>query len=607
MFASARIAGRALRAVARRDAARDRLLHVFLLPWGIGTIALLVGSSWIPPWLWDAVGLGRHGLSSPQEILRTWALIGLLPLVWLGVRRNLLHEGARGAWGPLLRLPLSARALLLAKALRGLTLPLVTGGIGLLLAVTASPFGEIDEPQTLAAAAGLASFLACTYALLFTSALLGRHRLLLWAALAGALAWFGAGAGLPGAELFWLGLEPELSARGLRSALGALALLSGACLAAGAGQGSFLLRSAGPLRSQDLSRAALAALLALAPWALQPPRRAPVELAGQSLHAAAPARLEVELDPAARERSEALLELLARDLSWLRELGLEPAPLALAFAPAAEPGTLRRRELPDLWGVLLDANLPPGDVSDARLRERALRELLAEHRPWARGRARLLAAGLPRQRTGAPGPDQDLLAAWVLRRLESERGASADRAALDWDALDWDALEARVGRGAAANLAAFTLADLERRAPGAVEAWARAAASDPSVRPAPALFDPAALRALGAAQEEALAALPSLSELSLEAAPGGLRYRARLSSPPGASSPGAPRLVLLATQRGATFRGEALLGAPGFDAESPQGWAQLSLPRGRLRWQLGLRLPSLECDLIFASGEAEAP
>ena len=602
MFASLRIAARALRAVARKDAARDRLLQVFLLPWGVGTLALFVGTSWVPVWMWDAVGLGRHGFGSPEEILRVWALVGLLPLVWLGVRANVVAEGAQGAWVPLLRLPLSARSLLLAKAMRGLSLPLATSAVGLLLAVTASPFGEVDGAQTLAAAAGLGSFVVCTHALLFASALLGRHRLVAWALLLGVVAWIPDPTRLPGAELFRFPLNAQLSALGIQSVLAALAGLVAACLVGSADGGRLLRWGLGPLRSEDLRAAALVGLVALAPWAWRLPPRASVELAGASLKAEPPLRLEVELEPATPERSRALLRALSADLNWLAALGLKSGPLAVALTRLPEAGAARRRVLPALDGVLLEVDLSAEDdkplADDSRaltaLRELALRELLGDYRPWARGSARLLGAGLAGFRVRRPDEQRELLAAWALARLETS----------GLDPARWEQVEGALGKECAAQLATLSLIALEARQPGAVEDWARAAALEPTSASPSGLLE---LRALRAAWSERLSRLEVLTDLDLRPRAGGLSYRARLERAGEPLGLGQPLLVLLVDQRGVEYRGEALLGGPGFAERGPEGWAELTVPSGGITWRLGLRLPGLGCDLIWARGEAEVP
>ncbi|MBL4847928.1 MAG: hypothetical protein JKY65_20630 [Planctomycetes bacterium] len=600
MMASWRITWRALAAVARKDAGQNRLLSVFLYPWVLGTIGLLVGISWVPDWLWDLVGVARLRPSSPEVILRAWFLIGLAPAVWLGVRANVLAESRQGGWRVLTRLPVRTSMLLLGKALPGLVLVTVLAGVGLLLAVTASAFGEITGDQALGAAAGLTSAVSSLYTLCFLSALLGRQRLLLWSALgAGFVATGGALHLLPGAELYRYPLGPELLVPAAKSTLGALVALVVIVVTASARGGRLLSSGLGPLRTVDLTRAALVAGVVLIPWALDRPATPPVRLAGVVVRAPAP--LELEIERLEGPASEQLLAALSADLTWLRDLGLNPVPLAVANAPRHSVGTFTRRRPHGARGVILDAAFSAPDFVEPEFRTYALTAILELQPGWELGIGRLLALGLPRFRAQPERPHEDLRAAWALSRIEGSCEDWLER---------WEDLERAVGTGPATALAGFLLESFEARHPGGVETWVRAAAAHPGGSSPPAeLIDQAALEALTKAQSASLLSLPNLSQIAVEPTAGGLRYRARLVAPApgrGVAPLSSARLVVWValTRSHQRTRGEAFLGAPGFSARgAPSDWASLKLPAGAVRWQLGLSLPAPGGDLVFAAGE----
>lgn len=604
-MSSWRITWRALSAVARKDAARDRLLSVFLWPWVLGSLALLVGTSWVPDWLWDVVGIARLRPSSPEVILRAWVCVGLAPAIWLGVRASVLSESRDGGWNLLRRLPLRPSLLLLGKAMHGLVLLSVLAGIGLLIAVTASSFGESSGPDTLAAAAGLAGAISTLYAICFLSALLGRHRLLVWSGVASLYVSSGARLEeLPGGALFRLPLGPDLLEAGLTSAAIALVGLFVLTALAGLQEGRWLALGEGDLRSVDLSRAAALLLVFLTPWALTRTPLPPVQLAGPVLRGPAPNELEVEelASPAGQTASRALVAALTNDLVWLRDLGLDPPPLAVASAPELAPKRSRQRPTLGARGVLLEANFGDPAFATRALRADALRALLERRPGWGTGAARLLGLGLPELRAQPLRPSDSLWAAWALERIEGDPLPWIER---------WDALERRVGRIPARALARALLEDYEAREPGGPEAWAAALAQAPRSAPPEALVEGSGLSAwtarLSAAERTPLGQLPRLEAISVEPVAGGLRYRARISSPidtrGGAAALTSARLVLRTVRSGTRqiARGEALLGAPGFG--EVQDWASLELGPGEVRWQLGLALPAGEGVLVFAAGE----
>jgi len=596
VVSSWRITWRALAAVARKDAARDRLLSVFLYPWVLGSVALLVGTSWVPDWLWDLVGIARLRPGSPEVILRTWMCLGLAPAVWLGIRASVLSEARDGGWTLLRRLPVRPGLVLLAKATQGLGVLGIMTGVGLLAAVTASSFGEISGPDALAAAAGLGAAVTTLYALCFSSALLGRHRLLLWAG-AGSL-FLSSGArleALPGGALFRLPLGPELLNSGLISGGVSIGLVTSLALLAGAREGRWLEVGAGRLRGVDLTRAALLSLVLLTPWALSRPVPPPVQLAGPVLRG--PSGLELEVEDMGGEESSALLKALSDDFTWLQELGLQPAPLAVASAPELKGDRTRFRREHDARGLVMDAPFGRADFQIDSCRADALSRVLAERPGWRRGSARLLALGLPELRARPKESADDLWAAWALQRLDGQLSSWVER---------WAELERRVGATPARALARRVLEGLAERRPGGPEQWARLAAANPRCGAPPDLLEDhgsGLRRRLLARVGDRLGSLPTLEEIAVEPVSGALRYRARLSR--GTAPIVSARLVLRTTRprTGRTRRGEALLGAPGFGSPRPDEWATLTLPPGDVEWQLGLALPEGRGELVFASGK----
>jgi hypothetical protein len=601
-MSSWRITWRALAAVARKDAARDRLLSVFLYPWVLGSLVLVVGTSWIPDWLWDVVGIARLRPGSPEVILRTWFCVGLAPAIWLGTRANVLSESRAGGWKLLARLPVRPGLVLLGKALQGSLVIGALTGVGLLIAVTASSFREITGANSLAAAAGLAGAVFTLYTLCFLSGLLGRHRLLVWASVGSLFVSSGARLeALPGGALFRLPLGDELLRAGLVSLGVALGFLVLVTLLAGAREGRWLEAGSGPLRSVDLTRAGLATLVLLSPWALSGSSLPPVQLAGKVLRGSSGSQLEVEdlsgEGPEGQRASRALLETLSADLEWLAELGLEPAPLAVANEPGLRAGQCRARRDRSARGLVLDAAFGSEGFQIDSFRAEALSALLGERPGWGRGSTRLLALGLPELRARPRRPEDDLRAAWALQRIDEPLESWVER---------WEVLEREVGRSPARALARRVLEDFATRNPTGPEDWARRAARDPRSAPPADLLKhegSAAWRERIVSDAKAgLDLLPSLEGISVEPAAGGLRYRARLVSGSAATVSSA-RLVLRATRTrtGLQRRAEALQGAPGFGGAS-DAWATLSLPPGDVEWQLGLALSGERGELVFASG-----
>ena len=596
MVSSWRITWRALAAVARKDAARDRLLSVFLYPWVLGSVALLVGTSWIPDWLWDLVGIARLRPSSPEVILRTWVCVGLAPAVWLGVRAGILSESRDGGWKLLRRLPVRPGLVLLAKAAQGVAVLGIMTGIGLLAAVTASSFGEISGSDALAAAAGLGAAVSTLYALCFLSALLGRHRLLVWASVGALFVSTGAQLeALPGGALFRLPLGPELLRTSLVSLGLALGFVVTLALLAGVREGRWLGVGAGRIRSVDLTRAGLLSVLLLAPWALSRPAVPPAQLAGPVLRG--PSGLELEVEDLDALRSGPLLAALGEDLAWLQELGLDPAPLAVANAPELRGDRTRLRSEEGAHGLIMEAPFGQANFKLDSCRADAMSALLAERPGWRSGSARLLCLALPDLRACPERPDDDLWAAWALQRLEGPLTPWIKR---------WAELERRLGGTPARALARKLLEDFAERRPQGPEEWARLAAADPRCEPPPNLLEAGGTelrRRLLARVGDRLGSLPTLAGIEVEPASGALRYRARLAAE-GTAPVTSARLVLRTThpRTGRLRRGEALLGAPGFGSPRREEWATLTLPPGEVEWQLGLALPDDRGELVFASG-----
>jgi hypothetical protein len=564
-------------AIVRHDVSQSRFALLALTTWSLAVVSALVAASLVPPMISRRLGATGFVPGNPELILRSFCVLGLLPLAWLLARRSVLDESQRSAWEALSRLPISPAVVLLAKAGHGLFLLAFVGVTGTLIVISGSAFSEgFDEARTMATLGMVLGFAGISYAVLFLAATWGRHRFLALGALAGAAVVSGSGPRVPGLELLTSLIDTRLLSRFPTTAALIAALVVGAVLLATA-RGQALLRAGqGRLRVSDLVRAAWLALACMGLAAARRPPPPVVELAAPVLRPS----LNVDLQVAGYRGAEvaaaqALAAAVGADLAWLDEaVGVDSGPVAIEVARDCEAHVYRRATLRGLRGLLVLAPFHLPEFDAQRFRVWLLRQVLSKATGdrWERGPGRLVREGLPEWRVQSDPTLIEQRAAWAVSRLP------------DFDPQAFE-LAADLGPAVSGSLAAWLLTALEQRGPAAFADWL--------LRPSPELL---------------VTHMPSL-RADLSALPGGhaslLERLPRLTRWEGRRTPsGQLRLTIegadvapVATWAVVHGVGDALVRDERYDGAPTITTARSYAASTRVRYALVLPAPELQCEL----------